>query len=100
MAKKRGPKYFFINKENLRISLDRISSLMEKIYEAFHEFKDFKTALGEDDYITLTGLESKAGLTDKLMEKLEKSVEKYRNLYMEQNLDILQTTIEDFVDSK
>lgn len=100
MAKKRGGKYFFINKENLRISLDRTSTLMEKMYEGFYSFKDLKEALSKDDYVSLTNLDAKAGLTDKLLEKVGKAVEKFRDLYIAQNLDILQTTIEDFVVDK
>lgn len=98
MAKKRGRKYFFINRENLRISLDRTSQLMDKMYEGYHEFKELKEALSKDDYVSLTNLDAKAGLTDKLLKRVEKAVEKFRDLYIAQNLDILQTTIEDFVD--
>jgi len=100
MGKKRGPRYFFINRENLRLSLDRTSQLMEKMYNGFNDFKELKEALSKDDYVSLTNLDAKAGLTDKLLEKVGKAVEKFRELYIAQNLDILQTTIEDFVGKK
>ncbi len=93
-------KYYFINKENLRRSAVRVSELLENMYEGFHEFKELKETLCKDSLIELTNLDARAGLTDKLVAKLEKAVEKFRSLYMERMTDIFQTTIEDFVDDK
>jgi len=95
-----GKKYYFINKENLRRSAERISDLVEKMYETFQEFKEVKDVLCKDSLIELTNLDSRAGLTDKLVKKLEKAVENFRSLYVERMNDIFQTTIEDFVKKK
>ncbi len=93
-------KYYFIDKEGLRKTADRINALVEKMYEGFHEWKGIKEALIKDSYVEFTNLASIAGLSDKLMKKLENAVEKFRELYFARMTDIFQTTIEDFVGTK
>ncbi len=102
MSKKtvKGPKYYFLDKDKLRRTSERTSDLLEKMYESFHNFMEVREAFSKDSYIEFTNLEARAGLSNKLIEKMEKAIEKLRTLYFARMADIYQTTIEEFIDGK
>jgi len=102
MAKKtvKGPKYYFLDKEKLRRTSERTSDLLERMYESFDNFKEARETFTKDSYIEFTNLESRAGITDKLIDKVGKAIEKLRTLYFARMADIYQTTIEEFIDGE
>lgn len=102
MSKKtvKGPKYYFLDKEKLRRTSERTSELIERMYESFQGFLEARDVFSKDSYVEFTNIESRAGITDKLIKKVEVAIEKLRTLYFARMADIYQTTIEEFIDGK
>lgn len=95
MAKK-SKKYYFIHKENLKIRAKTLMPLVDKVYENFYSFIDMAEGLKKDEFIVFSNIFGKAGLTDKLLKKMEIGIENMRKIYMDLTMDIFQTRIEDF----
>ena len=95
MAKK--PKaYYFIDRERLRVQSKILTAKIERMYETFFEFSDLLKALREESYIDFTNLESRSGLTEKIIKNIIKGIEEYRRIYFDKITDIFQTSIEEF----
>lgn len=88
--------YYFIDKEKLKSKSKDLAGRIEKMSTAFYEFQDILDGLKKDPYIDFSYLGARAGLSDKLLEKVKKAIEKYRDLYFNTINDIFQTRIEDF----
>lgn len=89
-------RYPFIDKEGLRKSSGHIDPLMEKMEASFYEFGEYLKAIRENTFVEFSYLMSRAGLSQKLIEKTEKALEKFRTLYFELLADIRQTRIGDY----
>ena len=88
--------YPFLDKDNLKKRAKTLNPLIEKAYESFFSMLDLLNGVKNDEYIAFSNLYEKAGLTNKLLAKLEKGIEKLRDLYFSTMTDIFQTRIEDF----
>ena len=89
-------KYYFIDKEKLKSRSKDLAGRIEKMSDNFNEFTEILIGLAKDPYIDFSYLGTRAGLTEKLLEKVSKAIEKYRDLYFSTINDIFQTRIEDF----
>ena len=88
--------YYFIDKEKLKARSKDLAGRIEKMSTTFFEFQDISMGLRKDPYIDFSYLAERAGLTNKLLEKVKKAIENYRDLYFSTINDIFQTRIEDF----
>lgn len=93
----RKNKYFFINKENFRIQSKQLQAKIEEMYNTYYSFHDQLKGLRGEGFVNVTALELRAGITDKMLDKLTASIEEYRRIFFEMGTEILQTSIEDFM---
>ena len=93
-------KYFFINKENFKIQSKDLQGKIEEMYNTYYQFLDLLKALREDSMISFSAMELKAGITDKLLDKLTAAIEEYRRIFFEIGTEVLQTSIDDFMNLK
>lgn len=91
-----GKNYYFINREKLLKNSKTITSKIETMTETFAKFHSILEGLKKDPYLEFQYLFERAGLTDKLLEKLSKGLDTYRDLYFTQLGDIQQTSLKDF----
>lgn len=91
-----GKNYYFIDKEKLIKKSKMISSKVENMIESFGSFMEILEGLKKEPYLEFQYLFERSGLTDKLLTKISKIIDRYRELYFEQIGDIMQTSIEDF----
>ena len=91
-----GKNYYFINKEKLIKKSKTISSKIETMVETFQKFNEILEGLKKEPYLEFQYLFKRAGLTEKLLTKFSKAIDRYREMYFEQIGDIMQTSIEDF----
>ncbi len=96
-----GKDYSFLNKDKLMKKSKMISSKIETMTETFESFMGILEGLKKIPYLDFQYLFERSGLTEKLLEKLSKALENYRDLYFQQLGDIQQTSIKSFTgDSK
>ena len=88
--------YSFINKEKLKSRAKSLNPKVEAMYEGFYNFLELEQSLSKENFLDFSYLSERCGLTKKLLEKLKKAVEKYREMYFKMMMDIFQTRIEDF----
>ena len=96
MPKKTNIDYSFFDKEKLKTRSRSLDPKVERMYEAFFEFRDLQKALSEEAFLNFSYLSDRCGLTERLLKKLEKAVEAYRNMYLELMIDIFQKRIQDY----
>jgi len=95
-----GKNYNFLDKKYLLKRAKIISPKIEGMIESFEKSFDILNGLKNEPYLEFQYLFNRAGLTDKLLKKISKALDKYRELYFAQIGDILQTSIEDFGGTK
>lgn len=91
-----GRDYSFLNKEILMKRSKMISSKIETMTETFDSFLKVLDGLKKIPYLEFQYLFERSGLTEKLLEKLSKALETYRDMYFQQLGDIQQTSLKDF----
>lgn len=89
-------KYYFINKEKLKTRSKDLANRIDKMSDTFYELTEILKGLKEDAYIDFSYLGERAGLSEKLLGKVSKAIEKYRDFFFKTMTDIFQTRIEDF----
>ena len=95
-----GRDYSFLNKEKLMKRSKMISSKIESMTEGFESFFNILQGLKKIPYLEFQYLFERSGLTDKLLEKLSKALETYRDMYFQQLGDIQQTTLDTYSGGK
>lgn len=91
-----GKNYYFINREKLLKKSKALSSKIETMMETHNSFMKILEGLKKEPYLEFQYLFERAGLTDKLLTKLSKALDNYRDLYFTQIGDIQQTSLKDF----
>jgi len=91
-----GRDYSFLNKDKLMKRSKMISSKIETMTETYDSFVKILDGLKKIPYLEFQYLFERSGLTEKLLEKLTKALENYRDLYFQQLGDIQQTTLKQF----
>ena len=91
-----GRDYSFLNKDKLMKRSKMISSKIETMTETYNSFVKILDGLKKIPYLEFQYLFERSGLTEKLLEKLTKALENYRDLYFQQLGDIQQTTLKQF----
>ena len=91
-----GKNYNFLDKKYLMKRAKIITPKIEGMIESFEKSFDILEGLKKEPYLEFQYLFERSGLTDKLIEKLSKALDRYREMYFTQIGDIQQTSIDSF----
>ena len=93
---KTSKNYYFLDKKKLLKNSKSITARIETMTETFASFNEILEGLKKDPYLEFQYLFERAGLNDKILKKVSRALENYRDLYFKQLGDIQQTSLDEY----